>query len=154
MRQVLYDTITLVRGLVDPRAPYPTLFNLPPDWKVCISDAILREVFDTLLSAPSLGKQLPSLAKVTAVEAYRRLGPQDVFPLPGEIEIEICTDPADNKFLASALAMDCDILVTGIPELLELQGNSEWRDFKAANSVRVEVMDAASFVALVRGGGS
>ena len=152
MRQVVYDTQTLIRGLVDPRDPYSTLFFLPSEWKLCLSDVILREALETLLGPSGLQATIPRLSEISLAEAYGHLQSGNVYQVPGDIEIEICQDPHDNKFLASALAMDCDVLVTEIPELLDLERNSEWQEFKRTNSVRVAITDPESFVRMVGGG--
>jgi len=145
MKQVVYDTQTLVRGLLDPRHPYGVLFHLPEGWKLCLSDTILQEALQVMLGLTSLSKELTRLREIPLAEAYRRVSTGDLYPLPADVEIEICSDPEDNKFLASALALDCDYLVTEIPELVELEHNEEWQEFKRTNSVRVRVFDPHAF---------
>lgn len=154
MKQVVYDTQTLVRGLLDPRPPYGVLFHLPEGWKLCLSDAILQEALQVLLSQTSLAREITRLKEIALAEAYRRVSSGDLYPLPGDIEIEICQDPEDNKFLASALALDCDYLVTEIPELVDLEKNAEWQEFKRTNSVRVRVFDPQGFARLVEAEGA
>ncbi|MBI4865256.1 MAG: PIN domain-containing protein [Candidatus Riflebacteria bacterium] len=149
MRQVIYDTHTLIRGLIDPNEPYVGLLRLPEGWKLCLSDLILREALQVLLGTSRLSIVLDRLRQIPLAEAYQRASTGEVYPVPPDIEIEICTDPEDNKFLASALALDCDFLVTEVPELLDLERNKEWQEFKRTNSVRVEVLDPASFSRLV-----
>lgn len=149
MKQVVFDTQTLVRGLLDPRPPYGVLFHLPEGWKLCLSDTILQEALQVMLGQTCLSAQLARLKEIPLAEAYRRVSTGDLYPLPGDIEIEICSDPEDNKFLASALALDCDYLVTEVRELVDLEHNEEWQEFKRSNSVRVRVFDPAGFAALV-----
>ena len=145
MKQVMYDTHTLVRGLIDPHDPYPALFRLPEGWKLCLSDVILQEALQILLGQSSLNRELTRLQEIPLSEAYRRVSTGDVYPVPGDVEIEICADPEDNKFLASALALDCDYLVTEVKDLMALEENTEWQQFKRTNSVRVQVLDPGAF---------
>jgi predicted nucleic acid-binding protein len=149
MKQVMYDTLTLVRGLIDPSEPYPVLFHLPDGWKLCLSDLILQEALQILLGTSSLTRELPRLKEIALSEAYRRVSTGDVYPVPTDIEIEICADPEDNKFLAAALALDCDVLVTEVKELVELEENREWQQFKRTNSVRVQVLDPPGFARML-----
>jgi len=151
VKQVVYDTHTFVRGLIDPREPYINLFRLPAEWRLCVSDVILREALEVLVSPAGLVGRFFGLSEISLAEAYRRVSRGEVYPVPADIEIEICEDPQDNKFLASALAMDCEYLVSQIPELLELERNREWLAFKQTNSVRVEVVDVQTFMGILSG---
>jgi predicted nucleic acid-binding protein len=64
------------------------------------------------------------------------------------VEIDICDDPQNNKFLAGAIALDCEILVTQVPELLSLEGNVNWQSFRATNAIRCRIHDVAAFAAM------
>jgi predicted nucleic acid-binding protein len=152
MKQVMYDTQAVVKGLICPQDPYPALFRLPAGWKLCLSDLILREALEILLGNATLASRLPALKDIPLAEAYRQVVNGDIYPVPEEVEIEICRDPADNKYLASALALDCDYLVTEVEDLLGLSGNDQWTSFKEQNSVRVEIVDPVRFAQLLTRG--
>src|SRR5579862_8071891 len=103
MTQVMYDTAALVKALICPQEPYPTLFRLPADIKLCLSDLILREALEVLLGNEGLAAKLPGLKQIPLAEAYRQVVSGAVYPVNGDVEIEICNDPEDNKYLAAAL---------------------------------------------------
>lgn len=149
-----FDTATIVRGLIDARRPFDVLFKLPPEFQIQISEDVFREALEVLLGESSLHHAIEELAQITPSEVYRRVSRGAIYPVEGQVDIQVCSEAADNKFLAAAIALGCDILVTDVADLIELEGNADWVEFRTAHSIPLRIMTPEQLSVLVRGEGS
>lgn len=152
MSLVLFDSYVFVRSLLDPWAPYGSLRELPDlpgPYVVRVSSTVADEAIHMLLGGTTLRGKLPSIAGVSAKQAYPLLTEGILRAATEEVEIEACADPRANTLLAEALVLEADYLVTGNPELVDLDGSPDWQQFKDDNQVRLRIMDAGSFLSHV-----
>ena len=68
--------------------------------------------------------------------------------LPASMRLNICSNDHDNKFLSSAIYLECDYLVTEVPDLLELEQKERWHAFRESNQVPLRIVDVATFTSL------
>jgi uncharacterized protein len=104
--------------------------------EVITSEAALSE-FGTVLERPKFRERLRELgfSARTAVRRYRELAAiVEASDRPG-----ICADPADDEFIAIAVASEADIIVSGDRHLLTTSARSP-----------IPVVTAAEFLAAVR----
>lgn len=119
LRAVL-DTNVYASGTILPRG---TPFQVLEAWRqqeyvLVTSPAILAEI-ERVLRYPRIRDRYGiSEEQISRLEASLRA---DAVVVPGELAIDpTCFDPDDNKFLACALEVRADYLVTGDPDLLRL----------------------------------
>lgn len=150
MTRVIYDSTVFLNGLLNPHGAHPKLFELPADTELILSDTIAEEIFKVILQSVALHEVLPSLQHITLEEMSAFISEQNMVPLDEnhDIQIDICTEPNDNKFLIAALALECDYLVTAVPDLLSLEGNENWEAFRDSNNIRCRILDIATFTSM------
>ena len=116
--RVVFDTVILVRSLINPRSRWGRLiFDLPTAYKVIVSPDIVAE-------------HLGVLWRPELVLKYRDVAgrdPQAILALiarasvvePEEVPT-ICRDPDDDKFLAAAITGEAEFIVTEDADLLDV----------------------------------
>lgn len=116
--KIIFDTVTLVRGLIDPfRWSGTLLFERADDYEWIVSPEIVAEYLEVIRRPRLMCKYLVTenrdLGEVLArIEQATLVQP---IPIPS-----ICRDPSDDKFLAAADASDADIIVSIDNDLLSL----------------------------------
>ncbi len=148
MKRVFYDTSVFLLGLLSAEAPFDRLFRLDPSrFELVLSDAMFTEVLDVVRRSATFQRTLPSVTGISLQDVFSCLQ-AEVPSLPASMRLNICAEEHDNKFLSSAMYLECDYLVTQVPDLLELESKAKWLEFKRKNGVSVEVVDVAHFAAL------
>lgn len=145
MIKVLFDTEVFVNGLVNPHAPFPALFDLPSDHQLMMSDVIFSEVLDVLRRSETVRKALPAVLSISLPDIFSNLD-VDIATVPPSMTLNICKRQEDNKFLASAMYMECDLLVTDVPDLVALEGRQKWLDFKRNNGIPCRIVRVEEFL--------
>lgn len=148
--RVFFDSRTFLAGLLCHQAPHRDLFMMPTDrFTLVLSDAMFTEVLDVLRRSTTFMRALPDGSQISLKDIFAHM--QGEIPnLPDSMALTVCQDPHDNKFLSSAIYLECDYLVTEVPDLLGLESKDKWREFREKNGVPVKILDVASFVALFR----
>ena len=124
MRLVI-DTNILVSGYGWNGTPYRLIEQAIDNQVVLFASDLTLAEFANVIFREEFGHKLAS----------KGLTPQGIYEsyklLTTSVKVEtveaICKDPTDDKFLATALAADADILVSGDGDLLELH---PWRGIK------------------------
>lgn len=146
MKRVFFDTLVFLMAALSPRDPYQRLFHFPEDqFELVLSDAMFTEVLDVLRRSNSLLRLIPAVGSISLQDIFASLH-SEIPSLPPSMKLNICTDEGDNKFLASAIYLECDYLITGVPDLLSLEQKPKWQQFKEKNQVPVQILDPATFV--------
>ncbi|MBI4869477.1 MAG: putative toxin-antitoxin system toxin component, PIN family [Candidatus Wallbacteria bacterium] len=151
MTRVTYDASVFLNGLLNPHGKLPKLFELPDDVQLVVSDVVAEEIFKVVLQSARLREALPSLDAISIEEISSFINEDNMPPLDESLglEIDICADPNDNKYLVSALTLDCDYLVTTIPDLLALEGNKNWEELRSSSNFRCRILDLETFASML-----
>jgi len=145
MKRVFFDTLVFLMGVLSPRRPYQHLFHFPQDrYELVLSDTMFTEVLDVLRRSTTLGRLLPAVGQISLQDIFASLT-CEIPSLPSSMKLNICRDEGDNKFLASAIYLECDYLVTAVPDLLQLEKKPKWQQFKEKNGVPVRILDVPTF---------
>ncbi len=112
--RVVVDTNVLISAQISTQGASRRLLNrLIADHDVILSDVILGEVAETLLTKFSYDSALVSNVIVELVKVVEIVEPVT-------FEEQICRDPDDDAILGTAVAGNADCIVTGDSELLVL----------------------------------
>jgi putative PIN family toxin of toxin-antitoxin system len=150
VKRIFFDTLVFLMGSLSSREPYSKLFRFPRDrFELILSDSMFTEVLDVLRRSTSLTRLLPTVSQISLQDIFASLH-SEIPSLPSSMKLNICRDEGDNKFLASAIYLECDLLVTAVPDLLQLEKKPKWQQFREKNGVPVRIVDPASFVAAYR----
>ena len=117
--RAVLDTNVFVSGLISPKGPPAAILR-----------ALRSELF-TLLSSPAINEEVIEVLNRPHIRDRYSLGDRifDVSFILWELaevvidlpEVKVCSDPDDNKFLATAVGGGADYLVTGdVGDLLRL----------------------------------
>ena len=113
--RVVVDTNVLISAQISTQGASRRLLNrLIADHDVILSDVILGEVAETLLTKFSYDSALVSNVIVELVKVVEIVEPV-TFPE------QICRDPDDDAILGTAVAGNADCIVTGDSDLLVLE---------------------------------
>ena len=113
--RVVVDTNVLISAQISTQGASRRLLNrLIADHDVILSDVILGEVAETLLTKFSYDSALVSNVIVELVKVVEIVEPVT-------FEEQICRDPDDDAILGSAVAGNADCIVTGDSDLLVLE---------------------------------
>lgn len=146
--RVFFDTLTFVAGLVASQAPHARIFDFPSDrFQLLVSDAMFTEVLDVVRRSTTFARLYPAASKISLQDIFATMD-SEIPSLPPSMKLNICKEEADNKFLSSAIYLECDWLVTGVPDLLQLESRPKWLQFKEKNGVPLRIIDAARFVGM------
>ena len=144
------DTEVFLRGLVLDEPPYGALFDGSATYRLAMSDQVFSEILDCVRRSASLRAAVPAVAGISLPDIFNGFD-VEIVRIPSSMSLAICRDPGDNKFLASAMYLECDYLVTEVADLLALETNAKWNDFRKANGVTCTVVTPARFLELARG---
>jgi uncharacterized protein len=136
MIKVVFDTVVLVRGLLNPHNYCGhLLFQHAEAYRLFLSRPLVEEMVE-VLHRPELRSKFRSLAGMDLPAVLRILGRAEV--------VEVATvpavsrDPKDNKFLATAAAAAADYLMSQDNDLLDL------RDYQG-----VKILTCAEFMKIL-----
>jgi putative PIN family toxin of toxin-antitoxin system len=113
--RVVVDTNVLISAQISTQGASRRLLNrLIADHDVILSDVILGEVAETLLTKFSYDSALVSNVIVELVKVVEIVEPVT-------FEEQVCRDPDDDAILGTAVAGNADCIVTGDSDLLVLE---------------------------------
>ena len=113
--RVVVDTNVLISAQISTQGASRRLLNrLIADHDVILSDVILGEVAETLLTKFNYDSALASNAIVELMKVVEIVEPVT-------FEEQICRDPDDDAILGTAVAGNADCIVTGDSDLLVLE---------------------------------
>lgn len=116
--RVLFDTVVLVRGLINPGSPWGRLlFEQTNDYTWVVSPAVVDQYLE-VLRRPRLVRKYRDI-ETRNLAAMLELIATAVVVQPAAIPA-VCRDPEDDKFLAAAKAGSARFIVTEDMDLLDL----------------------------------
>ena len=131
--RVVVDTNVLISAQISTQGASRRLLNrLIADHDVILSDVILGEVAETLLTKFSYDSALVSNVIVELMKVVEIVEPV-TFPE------QICRDPDDDTILGTAVAGNADCIVTGDSDLLVLERFGDVDIVAPSEFVRYEV---------------
>ncbi|HEY8600632.1 MAG TPA: putative toxin-antitoxin system toxin component, PIN family [Thermomicrobiales bacterium] len=135
MPDVVFDTVVFIRSLINPHGLWGRLVFARDDYRLIISEPVLREITE-VLARPQLRRKYRSIPTrdpfaLLSILTYAHV--VDVKTVPA-----ISRDPKDDKFLATVYAASADYLVTEDQDLLILQ------EYEGT-----QIVTAAQFVAIL-----
>lgn len=139
MPNVVFDTMVLVRGLINPRSVWGRLlFRMNDRYVLVFSQPLVIELMDVLRRPEVYGKfrALPGLDLRRVLQIVGQATWVDVENVP-----LVSRDPKDDKFLATAQAADADYLISEDEDLLVL-GSHEG----------IPIIRAARFLSILEAG--
>jgi putative PIN family toxin of toxin-antitoxin system len=109
--RIVLDTNVLVSGLISPHGTPAQVLNLcrQPSVRIILSAPLLHEV-EQVIARPHLQKYLPAGASEEMLESLRIIAVVLKSPLPN---VTASPDPDDNVILATALAGQADLIISG-----------------------------------------
>lgn len=145
--KVFYDTEVFLCGLLLQEAPYGLLLAKELGVELAMSDQVFSEILEVVRRSPSFRSALPAVTSISLPDIFNSFE-VEIARIPPSMTLSICKDPGDNKYLASAMYLECDYLVTEVPDLLALEENEKWAQFRQANGVKCRIVDPRAFLAL------
>lgn len=134
-RRVVFDTGVLVSAAILPEsAPALALEKAWLYFELCVSSATMAEL-ETVLMRSKFDRYALAAARQTFVTGIR----QHARLVSVEQEVNDCSDPADNKFLALADAAEAELIVSSDPHLTD---KHQWRG--------IPIMPPAAFLVVIR----
>lgn len=116
--RVLFDTVVLVRGLINPGSPWGRLlFEQASGYTWIVSPSVVDEYLE-VLRRPSLVRKYRDV-ETRNLAALLDLIATAVVVQPTAIPA-VCRDPEDDKFLAAAKAGSARFIVTEDADLLDI----------------------------------
>lgn len=116
--KVVFDTVILVRALINPHSFCGRLlFAYSARYRLFVSEPIVREMVE-VLQRPELTRKFRNLGDVNMRRVVEIIGQAEVVEI-SDIP-SISRDPKDDMFLATAVAAGADYLVTEDQDLLSL----------------------------------
>ena len=135
MLRVVFDTVIFVRCLINPLGLWGrAVFELSPQYHLCVSAPVLLEVLDVLYRS-SLQRKFKSLAGRNVEDVLGLLADAEGFEIGDPPAVS--RDPKDDKFLATAAAAQADYLVTEDQDLLVLREHQGTRIVTMAAFIQV-----------------
>jgi len=118
MVKVVLDTVILVRALIKPRGHNAEIIKRIDEYKLFVSEDILKEAVDVLHRSGLKKKYDPS--GIIAISDILDIlsGAEAITPSQ---KIAVCRDPHDNKFIECAVAGKVDYIVSGDEDLLTIK---------------------------------
>jgi len=138
MPDVVFDTVVFLRSLINPSGLWGRLVFARSDYRLIISEPVLREITE-VLARPQLRRKyrsLPTRDPLALLSLLAHTHVVDVVDVPA-----ISRDPKDDKFLATARAARADYLVTEDQDLLVLH------EYEGT-----QIVTAAQFMAILDAG--
>ena len=111
MHKVVLDTNLLISSLISYGYPYRIIHNLVATEriKVCLSGPILNEYTDVMIRTKFAQYKDFKQNALFIIANFKRVGKL----YKPNIQLDIITDKADNKFLELAVYSKADFLITG-----------------------------------------
>jgi len=117
--RVVFDTVVLVRGLINPGSPWGRLlFDQANDYTWIVSPAIVDEYLE-VLRRPRLIRKYRDI-ETRNLAAMLELIATAVVVQPSAVPA-VCRDPEDDKFLAAAKTGNARFIVSEDKDLLALE---------------------------------
>lgn len=121
--RVVFDTVIVVRGLINPYGPSGRLmFDRANDFRHIVSPSIVAEYLD-VLTRPELTRKFRNVATRDPHAVLAWLAQAEVVELDDVPAIS--RDPKDDPFLATAVAGAADYLVSEDRDLLDLESHGD-----------------------------
>ena len=149
--KVFFDTEVFLCGLLLSEAPYSHLFAKDLGVELAMSDQVFSEILDVVRRSQTLRKTLPTMSTISLPDIFNSFE-VEIARIPPSMTLNICKDPGDNEYLASAMYLECDYLVTEVNDLLSLENNAKWDAFRKANGVKCRILSPDEFLAIVKAG--
>lgn len=119
--RVVLDTNILISAFLWQGAPKDVFMLAEKGGAIiCVSGETIDE-FERILSYPKFAERLARLGKTPADVIDELLGAVEYYPSHSFPAPQIRDDPADDIFLACALAADADFIISGDEHLLALK---------------------------------
>jgi putative PIN family toxin of toxin-antitoxin system len=117
MRRVVFDTVVLVRALINPHSIYGRIvFEHYRDYTLYVSPPMVAELLD-VLQRPEISRKFRTLAGLDLRAVLDLVSQAEV--IEPEI-VPVSRDPNDDMFLATARAAQAHYLVSEDNDLLSL----------------------------------
>ena len=118
--RAVLDTNIFVLGLISPQGPPAAILRaLRSKRFTLVSSSSINEEIIEVLNRPSIGDRYGVGDRIFEVSVILWQLAELVIDLP---DVKVCSDPDDDKFLATAAAGRADYLVTGdVSDLLQLR---------------------------------
>ena len=143
--KVFLDTEVFLMALLSADNDYISLMSEKLGLDLAMSDQVFSEILDVIRRSEVLTRELPSISSVALPAIFNNFN-IEITRIPPSMTLNICKDPADNKYLASAMYLECDFLLTEVGDLLALETNDKWDGFRKANGVKCKIVDTKSFL--------
>jgi putative PIN family toxin of toxin-antitoxin system len=138
--RVVFDTVVLVRGLLEPSSwSGRLLFDLSNAYEWVVSPDIVTE-YREVIRRPRLVKKYRSVANYDLQTLLARIATATLVT-PAQTPA-ICREPADDKFLAAAIAGSARFIVSEDKDLLDL-----------GNYAGSQIVTAEAFLRILDGDG-
>jgi putative PIN family toxin of toxin-antitoxin system len=147
--KVFLDTEVFLLALLSAEGDYRSLMSEGLGLELAMSDQVFSEILDVIRRSQVLRRELPSISSISLPDIFNAFN-VEITRIPPSMTLNICKDPADNKYLASAMYLECDFLLTEVADLLALETNQKFGDFRAANGVKCRIISPTAFLAEVR----
>ena len=118
MTSVVFDTVVLVRGLMDPYSWWGKLiFEYTTKYRLIVAEPVVKEYL-RVINRPEL------TSKYKVVPGRGITAVLDLVNTAKAVELEdipcVCRDPGDDKYVATAKAGGAEFIVTEDLDLLDL----------------------------------
>ncbi len=135
MLKVVFDTVVLVRALINPHSVCGRLvFGYYARYRLFVSRAVVLEILE-VLRRPELVSKFRALEGFDVTRAIELISQAEVVNVPAVPAV--ARDPKDDKFLATAAAASADYLVSEDQDLLVLRTYEETRIVDALTFLRI-----------------
>lgn len=130
MKAVL-DTVVFVRALINPGGLWGRLlFQYSDRYDLVLSPEIIREILE-VTSRSTLRKRFPAIGGMRVERMLDVIERAEVVEPPAGVDV--CRDPADNKFFDCALAAGADFIVSEDKDILVVGQLGHLRTVPAAD---------------------
>jgi len=117
--RAVFDTNIFLRALINPHSRCGRLLSDTGDsYTLVLSPEIIREIME-VLQRPVILKSFPSIAAVSPQRMLELFARADV--VHSTMTVRVSRDPADDMFVACALAGKCQYLVSEDKDLTSLE---------------------------------
>lgn len=112
----VFDTNSLISANLSPHSTNRKAYDKAREMGIAVySDSTFTEFTETF-SRPKFDKYISGEKRLQAITAFEKTGQ----PIRVSINIDICRDPKDNKFLELAVEAGAACIITGDKDLLVL----------------------------------
>lgn len=130
-RQFVFDNNVLVSTFLFRNGTPRQAFDLAVSiGQILRSDQTLDEIWEVLMR-PKFDRYLSLAERMTLLKGFEQIS----FPVIPSIEVTLCRDPKDDKFLSLALSANAECITSGDQDLLLL-----------ADSFPIQILTPAQFL--------